>query len=106
MRQVENCLFFLFRFGTLPKDCTCIWMHMRERYPEIFNILQLENWKNKMFVIPSDLWETTEGYSKVLRATPELHEGTLINRRFLSILLRPTCYSSLNMTKVVTFNLR
>lgn len=31
-----------------------------------------------MFVKPSGLWETTEGYKfKVLKATPELHEGNL-----------------------------
>lgn len=54
----------------------------------------------------SDLCKITEGCSKVLRGTPVLHEGTLINRQFLSIPLRPTCYPSLNVTRVVTFNLR
>lgn len=57
-------------------------------------------------MMPSDLWKTTGGYSKVLKATPGLHEGTLINRQFLSIPLRPTCYSSLNVMRVVTFNPR
>lgn len=105
---MENCLFFSDQIWHCCRSLLC--MHMgaygRERYTEIFNILQLENWKNRMFVMTSDLWETTEGYNKVLRAPPGLCEGTLINRQFLRIPLRPTCYSSLNMTKVVTFKLR
>lgn len=77
MRQMGKLSLFLSLELALFKKTAC-HRCICEREREIFNLSQLENGRNRMFVMPSDLWETTEGYKfKVLKATPELHEGNL-----------------------------
>lgn len=53
----------------------CIGVFERERD---FQHITVGNWRNRMFLMPSECWKTTERYKfKVPTASPGLLEGPL-----------------------------